>query len=63
MLKASPHPDYPPEENRYIRGVDFSPVAVAIIMNCDADKTPSALKNLVRCGIESGAVLCGTVQT
>lgn len=63
MLKVSPHPDYPPEEGRYLRGNDFSPVAVAIILNCDADKVPSSLETLVRAGIESGAVLSGTVQT
>jgi len=38
MLKVNPHPDYPPEEGRNIRGNDFSPVAVAIILNCDEDK-------------------------
>ncbi|NIN00585.1 MAG: tetrahydromethanopterin S-methyltransferase subunit A [candidate division Zixibacteria bacterium] len=63
MLKASPHPDYPPEEGRYIRGNDFSPVALAVILNCDADKIPNELENLVRAGIESGAALSGTVQT
>ena len=31
MLKVNPHPDYPPEDGRYIRGNDFSPVAVAVI--------------------------------
>ena len=59
MLKVSPHPEYPPEEGRYIRGNDFSPVAVAIILNCDADKIPSDLEKLVRAAIESGAVLSG----
>jgi len=63
MLKVNPHPDYPPEEGRYIRGNDFSPVAVAIILNCDADKIPPDLERLVRAGIESGAALSGTVQT
>lgn len=63
MLKVNPHPDYPPEEGRYVRGNDFSPVAIAIILNCDADKIPSDLEKLVRAGIESGAVLSGTVQT
>jgi hypothetical protein len=29
MLKVDPHPDYPPEDGRYLRGNDFSPVAVA----------------------------------
>lgn len=63
MLKVAPHGDYPPEEGRYIRGNDFSPVAVAIILNCDADKIPPELERLVRAGIESGAALSGTVQT
>ncbi len=31
MLKADPHPDYPPEDGRYLTGNDCSPVAVAII--------------------------------
>ncbi len=63
MLKVNPHPDYPPEEGRYIRGNDFSPVAVAIILNCDADKIPPDLELLVRAGIEAGGALAGTVQT
>jgi len=63
MLKVKPHPDYPCEEGRYLRGNDFSPVAVAIILNCDADKVPPELEKLVRTGIESGAALAGTVQT
>jgi tetrahydromethanopterin S-methyltransferase subunit A len=63
MLKVNPHPDYPPEEGRYLRGNDFSPVAVAIILNCDMDKIPRDLEMLVRAGIESGAALSGTVQT
>jgi len=63
MLKVKTHPDYPPEDGRYIRGNDASPVAVAIILNCDADKIPIELENLVRAGAESGAALSGTVQT
>jgi len=63
MLKVKPHPDYPPEEGRYLRGNDASPVAVAIILNCDGDKIPPELEALVRTGIESGAALSGTVQT
>jgi len=63
MLKVNPHPDYPPEEGTYIRGNDFSPVAVAVILNCDGDKIPPELEKLVRAGIESGAALSGTVQT
>ncbi len=63
MRKVDPHPDYPPEDGQYLRGNDFSPVAVAIILNCDADKIPPELENLVRAGIETGAALSGTVQT
>jgi tetrahydromethanopterin S-methyltransferase subunit A len=63
MQKTKPHSDYPPEEGRYIRGNDSSPVAVAIVLNCDADKIPPELEKLVRAGIESGAALSGTVQT
>ena len=63
MLKVDPHHDYPPEEGRYLRGNDFSPVAVAIILNEDEDKIPPYVENLVRTGIESGAALAGTVQT
>ncbi len=63
MLKVNPHPDYPPEEGRYIRGNDFSPVALAVILNCDADKIPPDLESLVRIAIEAGAALAGTVQT
>src|SRR5512136_932109 len=63
MLKVNPHPDYPPEEGRNLRGNDSSPVAVAIILNTDADKIPPEIEKLVRAGIESGAALSGTVQT
>ena len=63
MLKVDPHPDYPPEEGRYLRGNDYSPVAVVIILNCDADKIPPELENLVRTAIETGAALSGTLQT
>ncbi len=38
MLKVKPHADYPTEEGRYLRGNDFSPVAVAIILNQDGEK-------------------------
>ena len=63
MLKVKPHPDYPPEEGRFVRGNDFSPVAVAIVLNTEADKIQPDLEALVRAGVESGAALCGTVQT
>jgi len=63
VLKVKPSPDYPLEEGRYIRGNDSSPVAVVIILTCDADKIPPEIENFVRVGAESGAALSGTVQT
>jgi len=63
MLKVKPHKDYPPEEGRYIRGNDYSPVVVVIILNRDEDKIPAEIEKLVRAGVESGAALSGTVQT
>ncbi len=63
MLKVKAHPDYPPEDGRYIRGNDASPAAVAIVLCSDADKIPPEIEHLVRAGVESGAALSGTVQT
>ncbi len=61
--KVRPHPDYPCEEGRYLRGNDCSPVAVAVILNTDEDKIPPEIEALVRAGVETGAALSGTVQT
>lgn len=63
MLKVNPHPDYPPEEGRYLRGNDFSPVVVIVVLNHPEDKVPAGIEELVRVGVESGASLSGTVQT
>jgi tetrahydromethanopterin S-methyltransferase subunit A len=63
MLKVPPHPDYPPEEGRYLRGNDFSPVVVVVVLNREEDKIPPEIEELVRAGLESGAALSGTVQT
>ena len=62
MLKVESHPDYPPEDGRYLRGNDNSTVAVAIILNCDADKIPPDIERLVRAGIEDGANESGCVS-
>jgi len=63
MLKVPPHPAYPPEEGRYLRGNDYSPAAVVIILTYDAEAIPPAIEKLVRTGVESGAALSGTLQT
>ncbi|MHA2359713.1 MAG: 4Fe-4S binding protein, partial [Candidatus Thorarchaeota archaeon] len=33
MLKVEPPSDYPPEQGRYLRGNDYSPVAVVAILD------------------------------
>jgi tetrahydromethanopterin S-methyltransferase subunit A len=63
MMKVDPHPDYPPEEGRYLRGNDRSPVIVVVVLNHAEDKIPPEIEQLVRVGLESGAALSGTVQT
>ncbi|MCX8030555.1 MAG: tetrahydromethanopterin S-methyltransferase subunit A [Thermodesulfovibrionales bacterium] len=63
MLKVNPTSDYPVEEGHYLRGNDFSPVALAVILIYDYGKIPKDIEILVRTGIESGAALSGTIQT
>jgi tetrahydromethanopterin S-methyltransferase subunit A len=63
MLKVKPHPEYPPEEGRYLRGNDYSPAAVIIILTSDAEAIPPEIERLVRAGVEAGAALSGTLQT
>jgi tetrahydromethanopterin S-methyltransferase subunit A len=63
MLKVPPHPAYPAEEGRYLRGNDYSPVAVVIILTYDAEAIPPEIEKLVRTGAETGAALSGTLQT
>ena len=63
IRKAKPAPDYPPEEGCYLRGNDFSPVAVAVILKWRREETPPEIEGLVRTAVESGAALAGTLQT
>jgi len=63
MRKVPPHPEYPPEEGRYLRGNDYSPAAVIIILTYDAEAIPPEIEKLVRAGVEAGAALSGTLQT
>ncbi|MBN1838107.1 MAG: tetrahydromethanopterin S-methyltransferase subunit A [Spirochaetales bacterium] len=63
MLKVDPHPDYPPEEGRYLRGNDRSPVVVVVVLNHAEDAIPREIEEMVRVGLEAGAALSGTVQT
>ena len=61
--KTETAPEYPPEEGCYLRGNDYSPVAVCVILKWDREKTPPGIEELVRVGAESGAALSGTLQT
>lgn len=63
IRKADPAPDYPPEEGCYLRGNDYSPVAVLVILKWAREETPPGIDELVRVGVESGAALSGTLQT
>ena len=61
--KIQPSDSYPPEEGRYLRGNDLSPVAVCVILKWPDDKIPREIEDLVRLGVETGAALSGTLQT
>ncbi len=63
ILKVDPPPEYPPEEGRFLRGNDYSPVALVAILNTYDFKIPPELVKLVEAAIESGAALAGTLQT
>ena len=63
IRKVEPPPDYPPEEGRYLRGNDLSPVAVVAILDTFDFKIPPELTKLLQVAIESGAALAGTLQT
>jgi len=63
IKKVEPAADYPPEEGCYLRGNDYSPVAVVVILRWRREQTPPDIENLVRVGVESGAALSGTLQT
>jgi len=61
--KTEPASDYPPEEGCYLRGNDYSPVAVVVILRWHREETPPEIENLIRLAIETGAALAGTLQT
>lgn len=61
--KVEPAVGYPPEEGCYLRGNDYSPVAVVVVLRWIREETPPEIEHLVRVGIETGAALSGTLQT
>lgn len=63
MLKVKPPEGYPPEEGRYVRGNDYSPVVVCVILDTFDFKIPSELNGLVMAGADAGAALSGMLQT
>jgi len=63
ITKKEPSPGYPPEEGCYLRGNDYSPVVVLVILKWRREEVPQTIEKLVRTGIESGAALSGTLQT
>jgi tetrahydromethanopterin S-methyltransferase subunit A len=63
MLKVKPPDGYPPEEGRYVRGNDYSPVAVCVILDTFDFAIPVELNELVMAGVDSGAALSGMLQT
>jgi len=63
MLKVKPPDGYPPEKGRYVRGNDYSPVAVCVILDTFDFAIPTELNELVMAGADSGAVLSGMLQT
>jgi len=63
VSKVQPAEGYPPEEGCYLRGNDFSPVAVCVILRWMHEETPPDIEDLVRVGVEAGAALSGTLQT
>ncbi|MGB5924662.1 MAG: (Fe-S)-binding protein [Dehalococcoidia bacterium] len=63
MLKVKPPDDYPPEEGRYVRGNDYSPVALCVILDTFDFAIPVDLNELIMAGVDSGAALSGMLQT
>jgi hypothetical protein len=63
MLKVKPAEGYPPEEGRYLRGNDFSPVAVCAILATFDSAIPPELNEMVVAGVDAGAAMSGMLQT
>lgn len=61
--KVTPPAAYPPEEGRFVRGNDLSPVVVCVILKWPDDAVPPDVEQLVRVSVEAGAALAGTLQT
>lgn len=70
MLKVPPVVDYPTEGGCFLKGNDYSPVAVVVLLNApygilppEVQSIPPEIEKLVRVAVETGAALSGTLQT
>ena len=70
MQEVSPVADYPTESGCFLRGNDYPPVAVVVLLNApygtlppEVLSIPPEIEKLVRVAIETGAALSGTLQT
>ncbi|MFH1328010.1 MAG: tetrahydromethanopterin S-methyltransferase subunit A [Candidatus Bathyarchaeota archaeon] len=65
ILKVKPPSEYPPENGYFLRGNDYSPLVVVVMLNAPREegKIPPEVEKLVRIAIETGAALAGTLQT
>jgi tetrahydromethanopterin S-methyltransferase subunit A len=63
VLKVKPPDGYPPEQGRYVRGNDYSPAAVCVILDTFDFAIPPELNELVMAGVDWGAALSGMLQT
>ncbi len=55
--------DWPVEQGRYLVSNPLSPAAVVVILATPYDTIPKETEELVRAGLEKGAVISGTLQT
>ncbi|MDP2960694.1 MAG: hypothetical protein Q8N71_04650, partial [candidate division Zixibacteria bacterium] len=55
--------DWPVEEGHYLTANPLSPVALVMILAKDYDRIPRETEDLVRCGVEKGVAISGTLQT
>jgi len=63
MLKVKLPEEYPPEEGRYARGNDYSPIAVCVILDTFDFQIPGELEELVMAALDAGSALAGMLQT
>jgi len=63
IFKVKPPDAYPPEDGSYLRGNDYSPVAVVILLHTMYDRIPDFLVQLSKTAVEAGAALAGFLQT